>query len=96
MVQHKRMILSGTGGILLVTISAFLIMAGCSKPSPSSIMPGTKIWDITDPASWGGDPALAATPDNPADDDAPAINAAMAAVSILFMCLVRRRGIRGG
>ena len=49
--------------------------------SSESILPGSKIYDITNPASWGGEPSLAATPDDPSDDDAPAINAALQAAA---------------
>ena len=52
------------------------------KATPGSIMPGAKIYDVTKPETWGGDPAMAATPDNPMDDDAPAINAALKAAAI--------------
>ncbi len=40
-------------------------------------MPGTKVFDITDPGSRVGNPEIAATPGNDSDDDALAINAAM-------------------
>ena len=74
---------SGTSRVNLAVLLAVLyslhLLTGCNVKSPSSIMPGTRIWDVTDPGSWGGDPALASTPDNPSDDDAPGINAAMEA-----------------
>jgi hypothetical protein len=71
----------GRGGWIAV-----LLPASCRRIPDSSIMPGTKIWDVTDPASWGGDPSIAATPDNPSDDDAPGINVAMeAAMDFLRM-----------
>ncbi len=47
----------------------------------SNLFPGSKIYDVTDPSSWGGDPALAATPDDPSDDDAIGINAALQAAA---------------
>lgn len=42
-------------------------------------MPGSKVYDVTRPLNWGDGSTVPATPDDPSDDDAPAINAAMKA-----------------
>ena len=51
------------------------------KATSGSIMPGAKIYDVTKPETWGGDPSMAATPDDPSDDDGAAINAALQAAA---------------
>ena len=62
-----------------------LFIVGCEFKNESSsqtnLLPGAKIYDVTNPASWSGDSTLAATPDDPSDDDAPAINAALQAAA---------------
>ena len=69
----------------LIWLILFLIFEGCASNQKASnnvfLLPGSKIYDITQPASWGGDPSLAATPDDPTDDDALAINAALQAAA---------------
>ncbi len=48
-----------------------------SREHKSILLPGAKLYDVTNPASKDGDASLVATPDNPSDDDAPAINAGL-------------------
>ncbi len=76
--------------VLLFSFLFFLVLIlfkGCSAVEAKDgiyLMPGSKIYDVTDPASWGGDPSIAASPDDASDDDALGINAAMqAAVDFL-------------
>ncbi|MFR9582333.1 MAG: glycosyl hydrolase family 28-related protein [Rikenellaceae bacterium] len=62
--------------LLLVLITPSI---ACQSNQQTRVMlPGAKYYDVTDPASWGGDPAIAATADDDSDDDAIAINAAIA------------------
>ena len=56
---------------ILFFITAVLMAGSCTKESISGLMPGTKKFDVTNPPEWGGDQTLAATPDDPSDDDAP-------------------------
>jgi len=68
-------------GLLIFLLTFTCLFNGCSskKSDHTANLPGARVYDITNPASWGGEPQFAATPDNPTDDDALAINAAMQA-----------------
>ena len=73
--------------IIYISFTAFIAFScqnqvqQTQKPTPCSIMPGAKIYDVTKPETWGGDPVMAATPDDPSDDDAISINAALQAAA---------------
>lgn len=67
---------SKRNGFILVgffLLSPFLY-AKTTSVSPT-LLPGAKVYDVTRPQNWGG--TLSATPNNPSDDDALAINQAI-------------------
>jgi hypothetical protein len=70
--------------LFFLLYSACTLFAQSAQLLGTGLLPGAKVYDVTKPELWGGDPALAATPDNPADDDALGIHTAMqAAVDFL-------------
>lgn len=58
----------------IMIFSIQIIYSQASLVSPV-LLPGAKVYDVTKPSTYGG--TLKATPNDPSDDDAPAINAAL-------------------
>jgi len=68
--------------LILCSLLAFfwiqIPFAQANKNAPK-LLPGAKVYDVTKPETYGGN--IAATPNNPNDDDALAINQALLAAS---------------